>query len=383
MRIAVQAADLDSRRIDGTRVYIWQLLKRFGKIAPEDRFSLYHKSDFNPELRPENYENYTVREIHASFLWTQTRFAAALWKDVPNRLWMPMHAMPILKPPGLETTVTIHDLAFKKFPDHFPSKDVWHLNFLTKQAVERSDRIIAISESTKRDILEYYPRVAESKIRVIHHGFDASLSEQSTKDLNDTVFTSYGLRVTGYILYVGAIQPRKNIEALVEAFEKLKKRQKYRDLKLVLAGEKAWLWQKTMQKIEDSEFRRDIVVTGTIPFEDLRALYAGASMFVFPSLYEGFGLPVLEAFASGVPVICANNSSLPEVGGDAALYFDAMNPDELMQRMQSFLSDESLRAEYVGKGKKQLKKFSWDKCAKETLEWIRNCPEKNKKTVLI
>lgn len=370
MNIAIQVADLDSPRIDGTRVYIWHLLKWFGKIDSESIFSMYHRSNFNPELIPESFSNYDIKRLRFPFLWTQVRFAFALKCDKPERLWMPIQAIPILKPRGLQTTVTIHDLAFRKFPNHFPSKDLRRLKFLTNQAIRKSDKIIAVSRSTKQDILKYYPDIQEDKICVVHHGFDQSFFKDDT-EVSDSILARYKIRNTKYVLYVGAIQPRKNIETLVDAFEHLKQSPKYTDIKLVLAGEKAWLWRETMKKIHTSKYRDDIVVTGTVPFQDIQTLYRNASLFVFPSLYEGFGLPILEAFASGVPVVCAKNSSLPEVGGDAALYFNADNASELLFQMKRLLEDENLREEQIAKGSVQLKNFSWEKCARETLEWIR------------
>jgi glycosyltransferase involved in cell wall biosynthesis len=178
----------------------------------------------------------------------------------------------------------------------------------------------------------------------------------------------YSLETKKYLLYVGAIQPRKNIQVLLEAFELEHKR--HSDMKLVLAGEKAWLWKETIAMIENHPFREDIIVTGTIPFGELSALYASAKMFIFPSLYEGFGIPVLEAMAAGVPVICSGNSSLPEVGGDAALYFDALNVSELASHIESLWKDESLCTAMVRRGYENIKKFSWDKCARETMEYI-------------
>ncbi|MDD5083610.1 MAG: glycosyltransferase family 1 protein [Candidatus Moranbacteria bacterium] len=399
MNIAVQAADLDADRIDGTRVYLSQLLKRFGMIDPSNQWHLYHRSAFNPELVPPTFPNYTVHTVTVPFYWTQTRFAWEMWKLRPEKLWMPVQALPFFLPKGIETTVTIHDLAFKYFPDHFPKKDQRRLHMFADFAVRKADKLIAVSESTKRDILKWYPDVDASKIRVIYHGFEngqqltintqqqslsghSELVEESSqntgrsldyaqddkREVQDNILKKYSLETKKYLLYVGAIQPRKNILVLLEAFELEHKR--HPDMKLVLAGEKAWLWKETVDMIEKHPFREDIIVTGKVSFRDLAALYAQAKMFVFPSLYEGFGIPVLEAMAAGTPVICSNNSSLPEVGGDAALYFEALNVSELASRIESLWTEESLCAAMIRRGYENIKKFSWDKCAKETMEYI-------------
>ncbi len=374
MNIAIQVADLDAKRIDGTRVYLSQLLRRFGTLDPNRQWHLYHRSVFNPELAPPQLPNYTVHTVSAPAYWTQTRFAWELWKLRPEKLWMPVQALPFFLPKGIETTVTIHDLAFKYFPEHFPKKDQRRLHLFADFAVKHADKLIAVSESTKRDIIKWYPDVDASKIKVIYHGFECQSTvnnQQSTinsQQITDAVLIKYSLEAKKYLLYVGAIQPRKNIATLLQAFAA--ERAHHIDMKLVLAGEKAWLWKETMEAIERHPFREDIIVTGTIPFSDISALYASAKMFIFPSLYEGFGIPVLEAMAAGVPVICADNSSLPEVGADAALYFEALDVAKLAEHIELLWTDEALCKEWIDRGYENIKRFSWDKCARETMEYI-------------
>jgi len=372
MKIAIQAADLDNKRIDGTRVYLLSILRHLGKISTEDEFIIYHKNKFNPELTPPDFPNYEIKKLKFFKLWTQTKFALGIWRDKVDVLWMPMHNLPILRRKNLKTVVTIHDLAFKQFPETFPKKDLFQLNFLTDLAVKHSDKIIAISESTKRDILKFYPKIKEEKIKVIYHGFDAGLFENnfSIEDIR-RVLRKHNLKVKKYLLYVGAIQPRKNLETLIKAFEIFKSRNDS-DLKLVLVGGKAWNWEPTIDAIEKSPQREDIIATGSVPFEELAIIFQNAKIFVFPSCYEGFGIPILEAFAAGVPVISADNSSLTEVGGEAAKYFNCNDCGELAEKIEKVLSSIDLQSDLVQKGKKQLAKFSWEKCARETLDFIKN-----------
>lgn len=373
MTIAVQCADLDAERIDGTRVYIWELLNRFGSIAPEERFLLLHRATFNSQLEPKRFSNYTVKSLPFSFFWTQTRFAFELFRSRPERLWMPMQAIPFARPKGMETVVTIHDLAFRMFPEHFPPKDLRRLRFFTDQAIVKSDRIIAVSESTKRDILAYYSNIREEKIKVVYHGYEQrKMESEEGKTKNEEKSKKiYNKKDTRYILYIGAIQPRKNLERLIGAFEMLKKDSRFGDVKLVLAGERAWLWEGIVRAVQSSANKEDIVMTGPVSFAEREALYRHASAFAFPSLYEGFGLPILEAFGHNVPVVCSNNSSLPEVGGDAALYCNPMSEEDIAQQLSIALRDEKIRLQCVTCGQKQLEKFSWDGCARETLNWIR------------
>ncbi len=367
MNIAIQAADLDAVRIDGTRVYILHMLRHFGALALTDTFSIYHRTKFNPALTPPFFQNYKVKAMDFPCLWTQTRFAWELFSNTPDVLWMPMHNLPFMRRSKMRTVVTVHDLAYKYFPEYFPKKDVLELNVLGDMAIRNADHLIAVSESTKRDILTWYPSVKAESITVVYHGFDAEIFSKERNPIEEARVRKL-LRIDGeYLLYSGAIQPRKNLKVLIDAFAILKQSGKASDVKLVLAGGDAWLSEHVHEKVAVSPFREDILMPGQIGFDDLGHLMRGARIYVFPSLYEGFGIPILEALASRVPVITADNSSLREVGGDAAEYFDASDAKALSEKIREVLSDESLRAGMIARGLEQIKKFSWEKCARETL----------------
>ena len=370
MKIAIQAADLDSARIDGTRVYILNLLKYFGKLDPDGDFFIYHRNAFNPELIPPVFSNYKIKKIEFLFYWTQIRFAAEIWKDMPDVLWMPMQTLPFVRKKSLKTVVTIHDLAFKYFPDNFPKSDLRRLSLFSGYAIRNADKIIAVSRSTKNDILKFYPEIKSEKIRVIYHGFDPDVFSAS-RDIEQESRVKKKLSIDGeYLLYVGAIQPRKNLVVLIEAFEEVKKM--HPNIQLVLAGEKAWQWDEIVRKVSKSPYKKDIIMPGKLKFGDLGHLMRGAAVYVLPSLYEGFGIPVLEALASKIPVIAADNSSLREVGGESVIYFNAKKPSELATKIREVLSDDDLRQNLIQKGGEQIKKFSWEKCAEETLDYLKS-----------
>lgn len=369
MRIVIQAADLDHPRIDGTRVYVRELLRRFGHLAPATSFVLYHRVAFNPTLAPPQFENYTEKRRPFPWAWMQTRFPWALVRHQYEKLFLPIQAAPFFVPRKTEVTVTIHDLAFKRYPETFPKLDRLKLAILLHRAVRRADKLIAVSQSTKDDLLHFFPALPPERIRVIAHGLDADFfGARISPAESQAILSRYGLAPQSYILHVGALQPRKNLVRLIQAFEIAKK--SMFEMKLVLAGEQAWLAETILAAREKSMYRDDIILTGRLHFEELRALYQSARLCVFPSLYEGFGLPILEAFASGIPVLTASNSSLREVAGRAALYCRADSISDIAEKLERLWSEEEIRNELVVRGREQVKKFSWEKCARETLDFI-------------
>jgi len=324
---------------------------------------------FNKNLTPPSFPNYFVKACFFPFAWMQTRFAWEIFHIAPEKLFLPIQAAPFFVAKKTEVTATIHDLAFKRYPETFPKMQLFKLNLLLEIAVRRANKLIAVSESTKRDLLEFFPKLPSERIRVIYHGFDDTFFRvRCTPLLLSQTLAQYHIEHANYILYVGALQPRKNLVRLIEAFNIAK--QIVPEMKLVLAGEKAWLADAIFEAREKSPYVEDIIMTGAVSFENLRALYQGARFFAFPSLYEGFGLPILEAFASGIPVLTAHNSSLIEVGGDAVVSCDASDTENIAEKMVTLWNDEALRKELISKGEEQLKKFSWDKCTEETLEYI-------------
>jgi len=370
MKIAIDCADLDCRRIDGTRVYIKNVLNFLGRITSQNRYFLYHQQDFNPLLIPYQCPNYIERKIPYPIWWTQTRLAYELLQDQPDVLWMPIQQIPFLIRKKIKTVVTIHDLAFKIFPENFTRVDRFKLNLFTDVAIKRAEKIIAVSHTTKKDILKFYPQIKEEKIKVIYHGYDTKFSQSSPTAAIAAVLRKYRI-APPYLLYVGAIQPRKDLITLIRAFEEIKKQPVGTKLKLVIVGEAAWKAAETLEKIKESAFREDIIMPGRVSFEDLANIYQGAGVFVFPSLYEGFGMPILEAWASKIPVIVADNSSLREIGGEAVIKFPTGNVGVLMDKIKEVLEKPSIR-EYLRKaGEEKLKKFSWKTCAKETLSVIK------------
>ena len=269
-----------------------------------------------------------------------------------------------------KTVVTVHNLAAYKVPDVFPQFKRTKIRTTTSLMVSHADKIIAVSQSTKNDIMEIF-EAKEEDIKVIHSGFDARLFEES-KMSREKVLEKYGIgQDKKYILFLGTIEPIKNITRLFEAFKKFKedgiKENGKCVHKLVMSGKNGWLSQEYRQIAKDLGLAKDIIFTGYVVGDELVPLFKNADFFVMPSLYEGFGMTVLEAFATGTPAIVSNVSSIPEVAGDAAILINPMKTDEIAEAMKRLANDENLKNELREKGKKQVEKFNWEKCARETM----------------
>jgi glycosyltransferase involved in cell wall biosynthesis len=369
MRVAIQTRDLDHARIDGTRVYLNQLLRRFGTLRPDIKFFLYHRDTYNPLLVPPTFVNYHLKKLPGKFAWMQTAFAQAMFQERPEKVFLPLQAAPLFFPRSVELTATVHDLAFRFYPQTFPFWTRHKLRFFARLLLWRATKIIAVSHATKRDLIHFFPETRHKPIQVIHHGFDADFFQvRLSEKVLSQILEQYNITQNKYLLYVGALQPRKNIARIITAFEQLKGI--YPEAKLVLAGEAAWLSEDILKQADTSLYAKDIIRTGGVDFETLRALYQGARVFVFPSLYEGFGLPILEAFASRTAVLISENSSLREVAGEGAWYCDAFSVEDMASQMQCLWRNNILRDKLIVRGLTQLEKFSWDRAARETLDFI-------------
>jgi len=312
------------------------------------------------ELPKEN-EYFHYKIVKGNFLWSQIFFPLYLFTHPrPNILFCPAHYAPRLSP--VPTVVTIHDLAYFYYPDEFLKKDLYQLMNWTKYSIQKANKIIAVSKSTKDDIKKFYD-IAESKIEVIYNGFRTS---------NETRFQNSKFEIPNakYLLYVGTIQPRKNISNLLEGFKKVLVR--YPDLKLYLVGRKGWLYESIFRKVEELNLKKNVIFTGYISNSHLDYLYKHAEAFILPSLYEGFGLPLLEAMSRNLPVLSSNTASLPEIGGNACLYFDPTSSEDIKDKIIELLTNRTLQQHLVKKGKERVQLFSWEKCGEETLKIIKS-----------
>ncbi len=268
---------------------------------------------------------------------------------------------------GIPTVLTVHDLIFRHLPEHHKPLNRWYLNATLPLYCRRADHIIAVSEATRRDLMVAYSLPAE-KITVIHEAADPRFRLPAPGAVA-RARTAYGLPEE-YLLYVGTIEPRKNLPRLLHAWEPLYEAGTAPPL--VIAGRRGWLADDFYAALERSPCREAVFFTGYVQDDDLPALYGGATAFLFPSLYEGFGLPPLEAMACGAPVICSNTSSLPEVVGEAALTVGPTETDALRAALHRLLSQPELQAELRARGLQRAAQFSWERAARETLAVYRS-----------
>lgn len=262
---------------------------------------------------------------------------------------------------GVPTVLTVHDLIFRRYPAHHKRLNRWYLNATMPLFCRRADAIIAVSAQSKHDIIAAYG-IPSEKITVIYEAADPRFRPQSPEAVA-AVRARYNLPER-YLVFVGTIEPRKNLGRVLAAFERLHAAG-LTDA-LVIVGKRGWLYDDFFARLENSPTKQAVLFPGFVPDADLPAIYAGSQALAFPSEFEGFGLPVLEAMACGTPVVCSNTSSLPEVTGDAALLIDPLDVDALTDGLRHMLLDPGLAADLRARGLIQAARFSWERTARET-----------------
>jgi len=359
----------------GVSEYTLNLIKEILRLDNHNEYRLFYNSfgdclnipefkEKNVKLVKYNYPNKVLNYLFFKF-FNYPKIDKELEVDV---FFMP-HINFIGKSTASKSLITIHDLSFLKYPEFFSwRKNFWHKMINVKKLIKRFDTIIAVSENTKRDIVKLCG-VDENKIKVIYPGLGSEfINIKITSDKLADVRTKYNLP-DKYILYLGTVEPRKNVDGVIKAYNELRvKNLELRDYKLVIAGGKGWKSDNVYKEWEKSEFKNDIKFLGYIDNKDKVYLYNLAGAFIYPSFYEGFGFPPLEAMASGVPVVCSYAASLSEVTGDAALMVDPYNINDIARALKEILTGEDLKNKLVERGLKQAKKFNWENTAKEYLE---------------
>jgi glycosyltransferase involved in cell wall biosynthesis len=349
----------------GTEHYSFELIAALGRIDAHNRYTLYVNQ--RPSSLPSLNQRMELRSIPFPRLWTHVRLSAEVVRRRPEVLFIPAHVVPLgaAVVPRLRTVVTIHDLGYLHFPQAHTRAQQLHLRLSTAWSTRVADRVIAISRATRDDLVRL-ARVPPAKIHVVHHGL-AQRFTPGDSHRQVTTLAQYRIR-TPYFLYVGTIQPRKNLVRLIEAFaQTVQQGGGLTGVSLVIAGKRGWRSAPIERRAAELGLADRVQFVGYVADEDLSDLMSGALAFVFPSLYEGFGMPVLEAMACGTPVLTSRTSSLPEVAGDAALLVDPSRIDEIASGLRRLASDSSLRSDLREHGLRRAAQFTWERCASETL----------------
>jgi glycosyltransferase involved in cell wall biosynthesis len=356
MLIGIEAERANHPQKTGVEHYAKQLILHLAQIDRYNHYVLYLRT------KPQDWflslpQSFQVKVMPFPLFWTQLRISLEMLLHPVDVLLIPASALPVIHPEN--SVITIHDLGWKFYPQTFTWFNRQFLEWSTRFAIKAAKKIIAVSEATKKDLIRFY-NIDPAKITVIYHGYEnteqgTGNTKQRIKNLPDK-----------YILFLSTLQPRKNLEGLIDAFLLLKAEYPELPHKLLVAGKPGWKFAEILKKIQDHQDA--VVYLQYVSDQDRFSILKRADLLVLPSFYEGFGMPILEAFAAGVPVAASNISSLPEVAGSAAAYFDPKEIREIKDAIKCVLLDKAMSDCLKEKGKERLKLFSWKKCAAETLK---------------
>lgn len=371
-RIALNAQLLrinEGYRSAGIARYIYHLLRQVPAAAPDFELDVYTTESRAPALL-HNVNIYSSRvPAHkplARIFWEQTVFAWQLFQTKYALLHSFAYVSPLLN--HTRSIVTLYDLSFYLYPEYFRPFHRLYLQIGTRISARRAERILTISESTKRDIVHLLG-VPENKIDVAMPGVNPEFFQTISPDALQAFRRAQNLPEK-FVLYLGTREPRKNIPALLRAFALLKRRKKFPH-RLVLAGGRGWMDDAIARVARETDMQDEILLPGFVPHAELPFWYHAADVFVYPSQYEGFGMPALEALASGTPVITSNVSSLPEAVGNAALLVNPASPQEIADALARILTDDALRQELKTRGVEHARQFTWARAAHVTAQCYR------------
>ncbi len=403
----------------GDEAVFFNLVKNLAKIDSQNEYKLFTditdekilegiKSDLGIAEK-NNFKIISLRTRN-KFTWNFWTLPLYLRKN-PVDIYLTQYITPFFVPRKIKIATIIHDISFNFYPQLIKFADLFFLKILIPMSLKRADKIIAVSEFTKNEIIKFY-KIAPEKIEVAYNAVGDNFlmqiagyeSAQANISELENVRKKYNLPEK-FILYLGTMQPRKNLPVLIEAFAKIKKEfpplekggeggfenpnssykslsdspfSKGRELRLVLAGGKGHNYdQKIDETIKKNSLENEVIFPGFIDEEDKSAIYKLASIFCFPSLYEGFGIPVLEAMASGVSAIVSDIAPHKEIAKDSVLYFNPKSSDDLAEKLVQLLENEDLKNNLIRNGKERAQDFSWKKSAEKTLEVLRNIPIDN------
>jgi len=424
MLIGIDASRANKEHKSGTEWYSYYLVRWLAKFDRDNQYVLYSDkplcgglldlttkqhfiaSDGFREIKLDSAGFQVLKSPHNNFrgkvlswpfyfFWTQVRLSLEMLAHRPDILFVPAHTLPIIHP--RKSIVTIHDIGFVRDrrlyqeeamgPENagmrkvinifvrvftlgkYRASSIDYLRWSTEYALKKAKKVIAVSGFTKRELTQFYG-TDPKKIKVIHNGYNEYLYKMiDDRNKIGEVLGKYGI-AGPYLLYIGRIEKKKNIPALIEAFAIMREHNKNIRHKLILIGDASYGYDETNYMIEEFGLDKEVIMPGWIPEEEVPYFYSGADAFVFPSRYEGFGIPLLQAMACEVPIAASCVSSIPEIVDEAALPFDPYNVRSMARALEKIIDDRQLREHLIEAGRKRIKNFSWEKCARETLAEI-------------
>jgi glycosyltransferase involved in cell wall biosynthesis len=368
MHIGIDAHAIGARQ-GGNETYIANLIKSLAEIDGDNLYTIYlanavAAAQWREEFT-KRYKNFSVRLLPppTPLVRVPLYLTYELFRRPVDVLHVQYTAPPFCRVP---VVVTIHDLAFERMPETFTRRGSFQLKLTVRRTAKKAARIATVSEYSRQDLLNIYNLTPE-KVAVTYNGVGSSFVPQpSIPNEAEEIRRRFGVS-RDFLLAVGSLQPRKNMVRLIRAYAKLRSEREDFRPQLVIVGRKLWLASEIFDEVKRQRWADDVILTGYVADEDLPALYRAARAFVYPSLFEGFGLPPLEAMACGTPVVTSDVSSLPEVTGDAALLIDPNDESALANALIEIVNNQGLRAKLRERGITQAGKFTWREAAEKTL----------------
>lgn len=356
MIIGIDGNEANVEKRVGSNVYAFEIIRGLHALDQKNTYQIYLKDNPLGDF-PKDSSKWQYKKIALKKFSTQVGlpFQLFIGKPRPDIFFTPGHYAPRFSP--VPTVISVLDVSYLLFPEYFKKGDLAQLTSWTAYSIKKASRILTISEASKKDIIKFYS-VKEDKIVVTYPGFTPFLESH-----NIDIRSKYGLGER-YCIFIGTLQPRKNLTRLLEAFDKLKEK----NLKLVIVGKKGWLYKEIFDKVKELNIGDKVVSLDYVDRSDLHQLLKNARCFILPSLYEGFGIPAVEAMAARIPVVVSNVSSLPEIVGNTGILVDPYSVDDIARGIKEALElDEKERNSIIEKGLNRVRQFTWEKTAKETL----------------